>query len=663
MKRWIKLLLVSQWITAVAGGADDTRWLNGEGLYFDQTKWSHGLPSALSTAWLRGKSVVHVPRMEHAAVAGMWRIATAENEDATLLIEGGQVVSRREFVLIGEAAGSKGTVVIEDGAFHVVSSVYLGGAGNRNTSRCRGTLRIRGGSLVCRLLTLGWGQQDESVLAIEGSGATAVHMLDYLTLGNPMAGTPGSQSTLAFALDAQGVTPVTIQSNRTGLSINRSAVENRCQLQISLLDVPPRDDVTLVAQQVATRGTFDDLPEGAEVTATHAGITYTWNLSYRGGKSGCDVVLTKVRGHMGNAQITKCRDIPEKPEPLWTSIPARKPEVLMDATLAFPGAEGFGRHASGGRGGQLVEVTSLADNGPGSLRAALDTKGPRVVVFKIAGEVKLKDYLSVREPFLTVDGQSSPPGGITITGGGLVVQTHDVILRHLRIRPGDSTQDNDALNFSDASRCIADHLSLSWATDETLSVTGISDEITVQWCIISESLNREKHAYASVAGGERVTWHHNLFAHHVSRVPRFAGIVSADFRNNVLYNWGHTAGYGQFERVNYVGNYLKPGPNTTQKPLLVHLGEVVADHGSFHLSGNLLEGQDEVKTGFDREVMAMKPFHAPPVTTSSAKTAFQSVLKEAGATPERRDATDARVVHEVRSGQGRIINVVADTQN
>jgi pectate lyase len=277
--------------------------------------------------------------------------------------------------------------------------------------------------------------------------------------------------------------------------------------------------------------------------------------------------------------------------------------------------------------------------------------------------VKLKDYLSVREPFLTVDGQSSPPGGITITGGGLVVQTHDVILRHLRIRPGDSTQDNDALNFSDASRCIADHLSLSWATDETLSVTGISDEITVQWCIISESLNREKHAYASVAGGERVTWHHNLFAHHVSRVPRFAGIVSADFRNNVLYNWGHTAGYGQFERVNYVGNYLKPGPNTTQKPLLVHLGEVVADHGSFHLSGNLLEGQDEVKTGFDREVMAMKPFHAPPVTTSSAKTAFQSVLKEAGATPERRDATDARVVHEVRSGQGRIINVVADTQN
>ncbi len=303
-------------------------------------------------------------------------------------------------------------------------------------------------------------------------------------------------------------------------------------------------------------------------------------------------------------------------------------------------------HSAGGRGGQIIEIENLADDGPGSLWAALNAQGPRELRFKISGEIALRSSLTIREPFLTLDGQNAPAGGITLSGGGLVVRTHDVILRHLCIRPGDATEDTDALNFHDARRCIADHLSLSWATDETLSVTGLSDAITVQWCLISESLNHEKHAFAGIAGGERVTWHHNLFAHHVSRVPRFAGIVRADFRNNVLYNWGHTAGYGQFERVNYIGNYIKPGPSTTQKPPLIHTGEVVAGDRSFYLEGNTLEGQPEGLTAFP----------APPVRTTDAAIAYEEVLKNAGALPQSRDATDLRVVSEVRSGKGSIIN-------
>ena len=246
------------------------------------------------------------------------------------------------------------------------------------------------------------------------------------------------------------------------------------------------------------------------------------------------------------------------------------------------------------------------------------------------------------------------------------MRSHDVILRHFRIRPGDDTDNIDALNFHNAERCIADHLSLSWGTDEVLSITGMSDAITVQWCAISEGLNRDKHGFASLAGGERTTWHHNLFAHHVSRVPRFAGIARADFRNNVLYHWGHTAGYGQFERVNYVGNYLKSGPSTTQNPPLIHRGDETLVDAALYLADNVMHGSDAVTqdnwlgVGFETRVRAAQPFPAPVVRTTSAATAYEDVLREVGALPARRDPADTRVVAEVRAGSGRIIDNARD---
>jgi pectate lyase len=222
-----------------------------------------------------------------------------------------------------------------------------------------------------------------------------------------------------------------------------------------------------------------------------------------------------------------------------------------------------------------------------------------------------------------------------------------------------------ALYFSEgASNSIADHLSLSWSTNKLLSTTKFADRITVQWCMLTEALNLDGHGYASLVGGNRVTWHHNLFAHNLSRNPRFQGSVDADFRNNVIYDWGHTAGYGEFDRLNYVGNYLKPGPSTTQKPLLFMNGTEVVGPASLYLAENAIEGNAQANDDnwkgsrfyFDRAVIgAGLPFSAPEVHTTTASQAYDDVLEKAGATLPGRDAVDERIVREVRTGTGRII--------
>jgi pectate lyase len=246
----------------------------------------------------------------------------------------------------------------------------------------------------------------------------------------------------------------------------------------------------------------------------------------------------------------------------------------------------------------------------------------------------------------------------------MVVRTHDVILRYLRVRPGEESRGDDALEFYDAERCIADHCSLEWGDDETCSITGLSDAITIQNCIIAEGLNHEGHSMASICGGERTTWHHNLIAHCRTRNPRFADVATCDFRNNVVFNWGDTAAYGEFERVNLVNNWFKPGPSTTQQPPRFHIGETVVTPGTLFAKGNVMESRDEVTKdnwigiGFPREVEAANPFEAPPVTTATAAEACQTVLAGAGATLPERDEIDARIVESVRTGSGRIIDRV-----
>ncbi|MGB4163259.1 MAG: pectate lyase, partial [Bacillota bacterium] len=195
------------------------------------------------------------------------------------------------------------------------------------------------------------------------------------------------------------------------------------------------------------------------------------------------------------------------------------------AVPAFPGAEGFGMWTVGGRGGKVYVVTNLSDSGPGSLREAVEASGPRIVVFAVSGTIHLKSRLTITNPYITIAGQTAPGDGITIADYDVVIRADEVILRHVRIRLGDRTrQEADALWIDGAKNVIVDHVSTSWSVDECLSVSA-SDNVTVQWCFITESLlhsfhSKGAHGYGSLVRGEfgsKYSFHHNLWAHHSGR--------------------------------------------------------------------------------------------------------------------------------------------------
>jgi hypothetical protein len=618
-------------------------------------------------------------------LAGDLEVGLKAGDSSHLIIDGAQLILMQDSLRIGELTGGEGSVLIEDGALHSPVDLYVGAANSVPGRACRATLTIRGGNLLNRTLSVGSGWAADSRLSIEGSKSSAIHFLDYAYIQAfaDKEGHPGS-STLAFKIDEHGVTPITIQSQYDGLRIIKDP-NCHCRLEISLSAVPPRDDVTLVASHYAISGSFDDLPEGSEVTADFDGHTYHWKLTYQGGKDEHDLVLKNSSDYAADAPVTHTRAIPEPPAPLWREHPLY-PLAITPGEPAFHGAEGYGAYNPGGRGGQTLYVDNLNDAGPGSLRAAIETAGPRTIQFRVGGVIPLKSTIRMTEPFITIDGQNGPGPGIMLRNHGLEVRTHDVVLRYFRIRVGDDDVDfNDlraaeggagehALYFIEgAKNCIADHLSLSWSTTKILSVTKLSDLITIQWCILSESLNYAKHGYASIAAGNRVTWHHNLLAHNDSRNVRFGELVNEDFRNNVVYDWGQKACYGEFDRVNFVGNYYKAGPSTYQKPyLLFHDGKAVVMPGSLYVANNILEGSGTAPRVnednwrgmgyyYERETVAAKePFPAPPVTTEPPKAAYESVLNGAGATLPSRDSVDARIVKEVRDGTGHLVNSIAE---
>ena len=690
LREWVCFGLPSAFIfqTAVAGASlDRTEWKSGSGSWLDATNWSDGLPDAFRRVEVHGDNTVVVPA--GTCLVGDLEIGFNAGDHARVEVDGGQLIVMQDSLRVGELTGGQGEFVLKQGALHDVMDIFVGAANSVSGRETRGTLRVQGGSFVGRTLIVGSGPGAQSVIAIEGSRASAIHILDYFyfqafTNSNGKAG----DATLSFTLDEHGVTPLTIQSRHRGFRIIKDA-GSHCRLKIGLSAVPPREDVTLVSGHVPVEGTFDDLPEGGEITAQFQGRIYRWQLTYRGGAGGCDLVLKNRSEYAVDAPTTHARQIPEIPRPLWLEHRIYPLNAETNGQPAFPGAEGFGAFTSGGRGGRIICVDNLNDSGPGSLRAATETPGPRTVVFRVGGVIPLKSALTVSEPFLTIDGQSAPCPGIMLRNHGIEVRTHDVVFRYFRVRVGDDDVRTGARPLSDyragsgehalyfvegSSNCIADHLSLSWSTTKILSTTKLCDRITVQWCILSEALNFADHGFASIAGGNRVTWHHNLFAHDLSRNVRFQGAVDADFRNNVIYDWGWAAAYGEFDRLNYVGNYLKAGPSTTQKPyLFFHDGEAVVMPASIFLTNNFIEGEPKVpgvNTNnwlgmgyyyYDRSTLAAaEPFPAPPVTTEPAPIACEHVLKDAGATLPKRDAVDERIVREVRTGAGRIINWVSE---
>ena len=351
------------------------------------------------------------------------------------------------------------------------------------------------------------------------------------------------------------------------------------------------------------------------------------------------------------------------------------------AIPAFPGAEGFGSTTRGGRGGRVIFVTNLDDAGPGSFRAACDAEGPRIVIFRVSGLITLAQPIVIRNPFITVAGQTAPGDGICVRNYTFIIATHDVVVRYLRSRLGDlSGQEADSITLaSGAQNVILDHCSATWSVDEALSLAGNVSNVTVQWCLIAEGLNHSKHTkgahgYGSLSRANGpVTWHHNLWAHNNARNPRLGDnygrppFPTFDVRNNVIYDYGEIAsGLTQgVLKINYVANYIRPGPSS-KAGTPIHIGG--PSDLIFYIQENVFEGNaaltadnslffDPVVIDGKRQVQTVAvPFNAPPVKTTNAQGAYEAVLRMVGASLPVRDAVDTRIVDEVRQRKGLIID-------
>lgn len=354
---------------------------------------------------------------------------------------------------------------------------------------------------------------------------------------------------------------------------------------------------------------------------------------------------------------------------------------------AFPGAEGAGRFALGGRGGQVIRVTNLNDAGPGSLRAAVEAKGARTILFDLSGTIPLKSPLRISEGRVTIAGQSAPGDGITLRDHTLEVGADDVVIRFIRSRLGDESRtEADAIWINRGRRIILDHVSASWSVDETLSASanykdpeqGFYD-LTVQWSIIADSLTHSLHAkgdhgYGSLirgGRGARISFHHNLWANHSARMPRPGNYdgpdidpvgPSFDFRGNVFYNWGkdysgYNADKASLARYNFVGNCYIAGPQS-RAPIAFHEGNALARAWLRDNSMNGVVPADpwSLVSGAQPEGYRLSaPVEVAPVTAEVGTKGCARVLADAGAA-RRRDAVDRRVVEGVKSRTGQQID-------
>lgn len=350
------------------------------------------------------------------------------------------------------------------------------------------------------------------------------------------------------------------------------------------------------------------------------------------------------------------------------------------AQIAFPGAEGYGRFAIGGRGGKVIAVTNLNDSGPGSLRDAVEQEvGPKTIVFNVSGNIQLKSRLVVSQPFVTIAGQTAPGKGIMISRAPIGLTGNDGIIRFLRVRIGGGTT-YDGMGLTGANHSIIDHCSISWTIDESFSSRG-AHNISLQRTLIAEALNvaghdkyaaGKMHGYAATIGGDVGSFHHNLLAHNYGRNWSIGGGLNGDgyyggkidIRNNVVYNWGARATDGGANQVNFVNNYYKPGVATK---IFVALNAQIEGVGKgkqqYYFDGNVMPGYFDVKNQekgrkftvsnkaiVDYDVFLSKPFFESHVNTQSAEAAYKNVLSDVGANQPVFDTHDQRIINETLKG-------------
>ena len=449
--------------------------------------------------------------------------------------------------------------------------------------------------------------------------------------------------------------------------------------------------------------------ESGELAPAGQTTTKETTLSFKGLQPDKTYVF-KVKVKAGNIESpysvpltakTVKQDVPpvdppqSEPSEHYPEFKIPEAEDAHGQALAFPGAEGGGMYVTGGRGGKVIHVTTLADSGAGSLRAALSESGARTIVFDVAGIIELGSNLKIAKGDVTIAGQTAPGDGICLKNFSTEVSASNVIIRFVRFRMGDEKKnEGDAVWGRYAENIILDHCSMSWCTDECASFYANSN-FTLQWCILSESLRNSvhgkgNHGYGGIWGGKNASFHHNLLAHHDSRNPRidhpqiYDNYVSThrgnvEVRCNAIYNWGsnHTYG-GEDGWFNLVNNYYKPGPASSDRKYFVDAyasyikdDKVYADkYPELYLSGNVNTAHDNLTASNDASTiywhhgesyLNYNTLLSSPlaitgpdgkdvyVTTHSAEDSFERILESCGASL-RRDAVDERACTDAKKG-------------
>ncbi len=475
-----------------------------------------------------------------------------------------------------------------------------------------------------------------------------------------------------------GVTPVDCSQRHP---ISRNSCNNPLTAEeanfyrnpANILGFTPQEKLSATVTLSNLTQTYDGSPKAVTVTTNPSNLSVT--VTYNGS--------TTIPTAIGNYNV-----VVTVTDPNYTGTTSGVLNI-RSTVKAFPTAEGAGAYAVGGRGGDTYHVTNLNDTGAGSLRNGISTAtGARTIVFDVSGTIYLNSRLNINKSFITIAGQTAPGDGITIAGWTTTVTgAQHVIIRYLRFRTGDircaNGMEGDSLWVDNSKDVMIDHVSASWSIDESLSVTD-SDRVSVQWSFITESLNLSchpegRHGYGSLIryGSGRISFHHNLYAHHFNRNPRVGDNITLDFVNNVIYDWGTDASYSGaategITKVNYIGNYLVAGPNTpVSKRTRAFSGGSV--NTWIYQNGNVIDSnvngvRDGTNTGWAMFVGNYTQQTSPldlqsiggenplvDINAESAETAYTKVLNTAGSSRPR-DAVDTRIASETTNETGAFIN-------